>query len=575
MEHAFEIQKPAPVLPVHYANRPSTLTPEWVDSEFARLNQAAQTAEAANTSARWDQVVLDWNSLRAYLSGEHARLGYSIAQEAENPEIEKAETYFREKITPIWENANFEFLTLLLKSRHRPEMEKRFGSYFFLRNESSLTSTNPKNVDLRVREGELIQRYSKLVACGEITIAGEKMTLSRAIGLQNSEKPELRREAFEKHRQWFVQEHGALAEIFDELVKVRHQMALNLGDENFIPLGYAGMQRTDYGREQVEEFRKALKKEVVPLLKKMREDHAAELGTKTLKPWDGSYQPSLHFPQNIVPIDRQLDQAQNLFDRLSPRLGGHFTRMRKEKLIDLENRKGKRAGAFCTAFPDENRVAIFCNSTGSHTDVSTLTHEMGHAFQGWESQSIELIDLRWPTLDACEIHSMGMEYLSLRHMDCFFDTEHARRFQVTRWKQSLQLLCYVAIVDEFQHWIYSNPKASIDERDLEWNRIFDQYSPGVDYDGIESLKWARWYGQGHIFQAPFYYIDYAIAETGAMQLALMEAEDPKSALESYLELCRLGGTKSVLDIFKSAKMRSPFDPSLIHDLAQYATQQIT
>ena len=306
----------------------------------------------------------------------------------------------------------------------------------------------------------------------------------------------------------------------------------------------------------------------------MRDEQARELGTPTLRPWDSGYQPSLHLPQGLVPVASQLDRSQQLFERISPRLAAHFTRMRREGLIDLENRPGKRAGAFCTSFADEERVAIFCNSTGSSSDIGTLTHEMGHAFQAWESQGIELVDLRWPTLDGAEIHSMGMEYLSLRHMDVFFDAEHARRFKVTRYKRSLELLCHVAVVDEFQHWVYDHPQASAEERDRAWNRIFDQYQQGWDFGGADDLKWARWYAQGHIFQAPFYYIDYAIAETGAMQFALMDARDPAASVESYLKLCQLGGTRSVLEIFRSAGMRSPFDPSLIRDLAQHAAREV-
>lgn len=580
-----ELVRPEPVRPepvkkyLFYPQRPKKVTAEYVKQEFDRLLAEAEKAETSSDSKLWEKLMEDWNGLRALLSGEHSRLGYYVSQDATDEGVEKEEKYFREKVSPVWETAGFELLTKVLKSRHRAELEKRFGAYYFVRSEASQRTTDPVNVDLRVKEGELAQQYSKIVACGEVVIGGETMTLSRAVGLSTSEKAEVRRESFQKYRKWFIDHHQEVSSIFDEMVKVRHQMALNLGDENFLKLGYAGMQRTDYGRAEVETFREALKKEIVPLVAKLRVQQAKELGTPGLKAWDVNYQPSLHFPQNVVPVGRQLDQAKTLFDRISPVLSKHFERMRTEKLIDLENRKGKRAGAFCTSFPDEGRVAIFCNSTGSYTDVGTLTHEMGHAFQSWESQSIELVDLRWPTLDACEIHSMGMEYLSLRHMDCFFDAEHARRFRIHRWKQSLQLLCHVANVDEFQHWIYENPEASVDERDQAWNRIFDTYQPGLDFTGLDSgkddaYKWARWYAQGHIFQAPFYYIDYAVAETGAMQLAWMDEQDSGKAVESYLALCRIGGTRSVLDIFKSAGMRSPFDPSLIRDIAAYAAKQI-
>jgi M3 family oligoendopeptidase len=248
--------------------------------------------------------------------------------------------------------------------------------------------------------------------------------------------------------------------------------------------------------------------------------------------------------------------------------------MREEGLIDLENRKGKRAGAYCTSFADEARVAIFCNSTGDQDDVGTLMHEMGHAFQGWESQAIESVDLQWPTSDACEVHSMGMEYLSMPHMTEFFSEEHAAKFRRNRWKEAVELVCYIVIVDEFQHWVYENPNATPEERDQAWNRIWDIYKPGIDFSGVEQYKYARWYAQGHLFWMPFYYIDYAIAETGAMQLALMDAEDHDRALATYIKLCQIGGTMSVLDIFKAAGLRSPFDAEVMRDLMNHAAKEL-
>ena len=201
-------------------------------------------------------------------------------------------------------------------------------------------------------------------------------------------------------------------------------------------------------------------------------------------------------------------------------------------------------------------------------------HEMGHAFQGWESQAIEAVDLQWPTSDACEIHSMGMEYLSMRHMTEFFTPEHAEKFRRNRWKEAGERVCYICIVDEFQHWVYENPEATLEERDRAWDRIWDIYKPGLDFSGVEAYKSARWYAQGHIFHMPFYYIDYAIAETGAMQLALIDAEDHERSLDIYMNLCRIGGTMSVLNIFQNAGLRSPFDPEVMRDLMAHAAREL-
>jgi M3 family oligoendopeptidase len=310
------------------------------------------------------------------------------------------------------------------------------------------------------------------------------------------------------------------------------------------------------------------------VLARLREHQAEALGVEPLRPWDGGYDPDLTLPLGIVPIESQIDKAQRVFDALKPELGRHFTRMREDDLIDLENRRGKRSGAYCTTFADEGRVAILCNSTGDQDDVRTLMHEMGHAFQKWESQPIEDVGLQRPTSDLAEVHSMGMEYLSMRHMDEFFAGDDLAKFRRGRWKKAITLLCYVCVVDEFQHWVYENPTATPDDRDAQWSRIWDIYEPVADFTGIEQYKAARWYAQAHIFGMPFYYIDYALAETGAMQLARIDAHDHETGLEKYMELCRIGGTASLLTVFERTGLRSPFDPAVMRELMEHAAGEL-
>jgi M3 family oligoendopeptidase len=249
--------------------------------------------------------------------------------------------------------------------------------------------------------------------------------------------------------------------------------------------------------------------------------------------------------------------------------------MRGMGLIDLPNRPGKRPGAFCVQIPDEGTAAILCNSTGQAMDVRTLIHEMGHAFQALESQAtLPLSAYYLPTLDAAEIHSMGMEYLALRHIGAFFNENDAARFRKRRWRDAVEIVTYACVVDEFQHWVYEHPWSSPDERDQAWDAIHDAFRGEIDFSDCERYKAARWYAQHHIFQTPFYYIDYAIAEIGAMQLALVDARDAAEALRVYLNLCRVGGSMSVLSIFSKAGMRSPFDENLLKDLARHASDSL-
>ncbi|KXK56374.1 MAG: M3 family oligoendopeptidase [Chlorobi bacterium] len=558
----------------HFPNRPANVTAEFIREQYAALTARIEAAESAETAAAWLELYADWNALKSFSDSEGSRRSHAQSKDMNDPEREESYRYYREEIRPVAENANSELLAALLNSRWRDAVGERYGNHLVDVLKTAVEPLAPINSDLRVKDGDLVTQYDKIVAGGEVTVEGKTMTLPAARSLMKSASLETRRSAFLAHRSWFLQHRDSIAPIFDQMVQIRHQMGTNLGHTNFVPLGYLGMGRTDYGPAEAAAFRQNVRQFVVPLQKKIYDRQAAQLGETTLKPWNVEFDPATTLPAGIAPVAEQLDRAERLFTKLSPELVGHFVRMRAEGLIDLENRKGKRAGAYCTSFSDEGRVAILCNSTGEEGDVGTLMHEMGHAFQGWESQAIEAVDLQWPTSDACEIHSMGMEYLSMRHMDEFFTSEEAEKFRRNRWKAAVEIICYICIVDEFQHWVYENPTATPDERDAAWSRIWDTYLTGIDYTGLEEYKYARWYAQGHIFGSPFYYIDYAIAETGAMQLALIDADDHQKAMESYLELCRIGGTKSVLNIFRSVGLRSPFDAEVMRDLMAHAAQEL-
>lgn len=558
----------------YYPVRPGTMTPEFVKEEYGKLVARLGDANSSSSPESWISLFQDWNALNSFIYSESSRIDHELNKNMSDGELTSRERYQREQVRPVAEEYNAKMLEAFLATEHKHAIADRFGKQLLRVAEVSQEPIAPVNIDLRVKAGDLTNKYDKIVAEGEVVVGGETLTLSRARGLTSSQDPAVRREAYEAYRKWFLDHRNELAGIYDGLVKLRDQMGRNLGHKNFIPLGYKGMGRTDYGVKEVEQFRANVRKYVLPLQAKLFEIRKQRLGTPTLRPWDVDYDPELSLPAGCAPIGEQLDRSERIFAKLSPVLEGHFRRMRQEGLIDLENRKGKRAGAYCTSFPDEARVAILCNSTGDSDDIRTLTHEMGHAFQGWESQPIESVDLQWPTSDACEIHSMGMEFLSMRYIDEFFDADLAKKYRRDRWRDAVELIPYICIVDEFQHWVYENPNASTTDRDTAWSRIWDIYKPGIDFSGCEEYKYARWYAQQHIFSSPFYYIDYAIAETGAMQIGMMDMQDHDKTVQSYLELCRIGGTKSVLEIFASVGMRSPFDETLMRDLMIHAEEEL-
>jgi len=558
----------------YYKNRPQALTEEFVRGEYETLTRGITAAEESDSAGTWIELITDWNALGGYLRGEGNRIGYRTAQNMTDPALDDADRYFREQIVPVMAQGEHRFVTALLATRHLDAIAGHYGSRFITVLRSQIEPLNPINVDLRIAEGRLVREYSRIGAAATLELDGRTMTLSQAGNLVESEDRDLRQKAFQAIREWVGEQSEATGELFGNLVSLRDAMGRNLGFDGFVPLGYLGMGRVDYGPAEVAAFRKNTCRYATPLARRLREEQAERLGLSQLRPWDSGYDPATAIPSGKVPVGIQLDGAQRIFDTLSPTLAEHFRTMCRENLIDLENRPGKRRGAFCTYMFDEQRPAILCNSTGTANDIRTLIHEVGHAFQHWESRDIEPIVLHSPTIEVCEIHSIGLEYLTLPFVDEFFTPEEAARFRRGRWSRSISAMCYRCTVDEFQHWVYENPNVSPADRNEAWRQIAERYETGIDYTGLEDYRDMRWNLLPHIFRSPFYYIDYAIAETAAMQLAMIASEDLDHALEIYLQLCRIGGTMGIDDIFRSTGLRSPFDPELMRDLMAYAAREV-
>jgi len=561
----------------HIPDRPENLTASWTREAYRALTARIPEAEAASSPAAWLQLFADWNALMSYVDAEGSRICFRRSCDMRDTETEEDDRVMREEITPEAEKGDAELVAALLRSVHEEAISQRYGKQLLrvLRLQEPTVAT--VNSELRVQQRALSSRYDKLISSGRVLIGGKTHTLTRAQSLLCSDTGAVRREAFEAYYGWFVAQRDQLATILDELVGVRDQMGRNLGHENYIPLGYAVMNRTDYGTEEAAAFRASVREYTVPLFQDMAKEHARALGTETLAPWDIGYHPHLNLPTGAAePVSDQLDKFGRALERLSPRIAAHFERMRHEGRIDLEEREGKGAGAYCIGFSDEPSEAIFCNSTGSERDIRTLSHEMGHAVQGWESQWIDSVTLRYPSADACEIHSMGLEFLCLPFLDEFFEPEQLAIFSRARWRESVRVIVWVTMLDEFQHWLYETPQASFDDREREFMRLHSVYLPGIDWSGeAQRFRAPNWYRVLHIFNLPFYSIDYAIAELGAMQLGMLDEADHEQCLETYLELCHLGGSQSLTGLLQTSGLRSPFDKSLVEDLMAHARAQLS
>jgi len=487
---------------------------------------------------------------------------------ARNTKDSKAieENKFYDEIGPEIAAIDNQFTKAINESKFKSELLDKFGKHFFNLIDMELKSFDPKLVNLMKEENELSNEYRSLLAGAEMEYKGKNLNLAGLSPYMQDTNRKTRKEAYQLMDSFFKENETKLDMIFDKLVKVRHKKAQVLNFDNFIPLGYLNMNRSDYGAKEVDEYRKQIVKHIVPLVKTINKKRKDILGYEKMFVYD-----TLYFKEgNPKPkggVDFQVKQAEKMYSELSTETRDFFNMMVSEELMDLENRPGKSGGGFCTSFPSLERPYIFANFNNTDHDVTVLTHEAGHAFQCYQSRNQPINRYLWPTYEACEIHSMSMEFLTWDWMHLFFK-EDTDKFLFKHLAGSLSFLPYGALVDHFQHWVYENPEANPKERKIQWLSLEKIYQPGKDYDNLDFLKnGGFWQKQAHIYEMPFYYIDYTLAQICAFQFWIRMQEDKESAWTDYLKLCKAGGSMSFLDLVKLADIKSPFDPKVFEEVA--------
>ena len=495
--------------------------------------------------------------------GSIAHLNY-----ARNTKDKKAieENKFYNEVGPEVAAIDNKFTKAINSSKFKKNLLEKFGDHYFELISMELKSFDSKLVKLMKEENELRNNYRSLLAGAEIEYKGETLNLTGLSPYMQDTDRKTRKEAYTLMNDFFKKNEQELDSIFDKLVKLRNEKAKILKFDNFIPLGYLNMNRSDYGSAEVSEYRKQIVKHVVPLVNKINQKRKDILGYNEMFVYD-----TLYFKEgNPKPkggVEFQVQQAKTMYSELSEETKDFFNMMIDEELMDLDNRAGKSGGGFCTSFPSLERPYIFANFNGTDHDVTVLTHEAGHAFQCYQSRKQPINRYLWPTYEACEIHSMSMEFLTWDWMHLFFK-EDTEKFLFKHIAGSLAFLPYGALVDHFQHWVYENPNATAKERKSQWLELEKIYQPGKNYDDLDFLKnGGFWQKQAHIYEMPFYYIDYTLAQVCAFQFWIRMQEDKESAWQDYLNLCKAGGSMSFLDLVKLANIKSPFDPKVFEEVA--------
>ncbi|WP_313019720.1 M3 family oligoendopeptidase [Macrococcoides bohemicum] len=460
------------------------------------------------------------------------------------------------------------YYNALNRSQFKDELKAVYGEQLFDLAELYVIQFDESIKDLLNKENKISSEYSKLVASAEIEYKGETYTFAQMGKFLESSDREERKSAtlaVQNYRAGLMDQYD---DIYDRLVKVRHEIAVKLGFDNFIELGYVRMRRVDYTPDMVQNYREQIKTHVVPLAQKLYQAQAERIGVDRLKVYD---EPILFTDGNESPKDDAqtiLENGRKMYRELSSETDEFYQFMMERELFDVEAKKGKQAGGYCTFIDDYKSPFIFSNFNGTDHDITVLTHEAGHAFQVYRSRELSVPDYLWPTPESCEIHSMSMEFFTYKWMDLFFN--NADKFKYKHIGDAIQFLPYGVAVDEFQHIVYGNPEMTPKERREAWQSLEAKYLPHKDYDGIAPLiDGALWHRQGHIFESPFYYIDYTLAQVCAFQFFKRSSEDFEVAWKDYLHICDIGGSLPFNKIVEAAHLKSPFKDGTLKDVIAF------
>lgn len=516
-----------------------------------------QLQQATTGEARY-AVIQQWNALRKDIDTWGALVSLHFHQDTADP-ARKARRDKMDELSPALTNLDVQMKKALLALNKRDNLQPFVGHHCFDLWEADARTFDPAIEQDLTEEAKLTAAYTELRASAQIPFQGETHNLS-SIGKFLSQGDRNVRYEASKARWSFFQENGEqFDDIYDKLVKIRTKIAHTLGYPSFTELAYDRMNRTEYHAQDVAVFRKEIQQKIVPLVEQLQERQRQKLGVDKLMAWDESVADPQGNPTPNGDVDWQVQQATRMYDAMHDEMGAFFRMMEDKNLLDLDTRPTKAGGGFCTSFPTWGVPFVYANFNGTKHDVTVLTHEIGHAFQSWKSRHQPILDYVWPTLEACEIHSMSLEFLCYPWMENFFGDD-ADRFRQIHLAEAIEFLPYGAAVDHFQHMVYQNPSASPQDRKAMWQEVERLYLPNRDYGDLPYCRdGGLWQHQLHIYQVPFYYIDYALAQSVALQFWALSQQNFDEALARYVALCARGGAHPFTKLVLSAELRSPFE----------------
>ena len=550
---------------------------------YKRADLAHWKAMTEDLTARFKAATTFEEADAVYQEAETADVEYStmvslarIRRDIDTrDEFYDAEVTFYNQEMPKLQPVFKAWTTATLESPFRAQLEEKYGAVPFINAEMSTKTFSPAIVEDLQKENALRTRYSKLIASAQIPFRGETYTLSQLSPWKLNPDDEIRKEAWVAEGNWY-NEHGTeLDEIYGELVKLRDGMGRKLGYDGYTQLGYYRMQRNCYAPEDIDNFRIAVQQYLVPVAKKLYIRQAQMQGREfPMNFADNALAFRSGNPKPVGDPAQILAMGDKFYNELHPETAEFWSFMRQHEMMDVESKPGKAGGGYCSRIASMRSPFIFANFNGTSHDVEVVTHEAGHAFAGFANRDRIPSSTIWPSLEGCEVHSMSMEFFAWPWAEGFFG-EDARKFRYNHLKGALCFIPYGTMVDHFQHIIYQYPEFDAQERHQVWQELLGLYMPWMKPGDIpfygEGKGWQR---QSHIYSSPFYYIDYCLAQTVALDFWARIQEDPKAAFETYLKYTKLGGTMVFTDLLKEAGLGNPFDAETLRRVCKAADEYL-
>lgn len=530
------------------------------------LHEAAEAIRVAATAQ--EQIALyDAATAKSEEAGTLASLAYVRNTMNTADEFYDGERQYYDEVGPELEEASQELSIALLDSPFRTELEAHYGKLLFTNLEISRRSFKPELIPLMQEASKLEAQYQKLYAGMTVEFDGQTMPLPMLGKYKESPDRAVRRAAFEVEGKAFDAHRAELDEIFDKLVKNRNAQGRLLGYDNYIQLGYDRLGRNCYGAKELKEFREQIARDLVPIIAEVKEAQRKRIGVDRLCIYDDKFRFADGNAKPEGTAEEILAAGKEMYQQLSPETKEFIEFMFDSDLFDVLSREGKAPGGYCTMFPSYKAPFIFSNFNGTSGDVDVLTHEAGHAFAFYRALHSDVHpELRQPTIEACECHSMSMEFLTQDYHKNFFGKNTAK-YELAHCEDSLDFIPYGCMIDEFQHRMYENENLTPDERNAVWQELEKKYRPWLDMDNLPFYgRYSHWQWKLHVYLHPLYYIDYCMAQTVAFQLWTLSMKDREAAWKKYLAFVDKAGTLSFADLCRSAELRVPYEQGTIREI---------